>query len=310
MRNTRLKKALKYVLGLLFLLLLVFGVLRLVAKPAPDHPYFKSDKFLVIAHRGGRDLGPENTLYTYQLAVDLGVDVLEMDLHRTKDDQLVVLHDSTVDRTTNGTGPVEKFTLAELKKLDAAYHWSPGSEKAYPLRGRGITIPALSEVFEAFPGMRMNIEIKDPDQTELHTLCALIHEYGMDRNVMIASFESGALKKFRSACPGIATSAGASEVMLFYVLQKVYLESIYSPAALALQVPQSYGELQVVTRRFVEAAHSRNLKVHVWTVNGVDDMKSLLELGVDGIMTDYPRRLLEVTRKYEKNEQNSAGQKR
>ena len=295
MRSTRLKKALKYVLGLLLILLLLFGVLRLVAKPAPNHPYFKPDKFLVIAHRGGRYLGPENTLYTYQLAVDLGVDVLEMDIHRTRDSQLVVLHDSTVDRTTNGTGAVDQFTLAQLKKLDAAYHWSPDSGKTFPLRGRGLSVPALSEVFEAFPRMRMNIEIKDPEQTELHTLCALIHECGMDRNVMIASFESGALKKFRSACPGITTSAGASEVMLFYVLQKVYLESIYSPAALALQVPQSYGDLQVVTKRFVEAAHSRNLKVHVWTVNSVDDMKSLLELGVDGIMTDYPRRLLELT---------------
>ena len=294
MQSTRAKKTLKYVLGLLFILLLLFGGLRLAAKPAPDHPYFKPDKFLVIAHRGGRYLGPENTLYTYQLAVDLGVDVLEMDIHRTRDGQLVVLHDSTVDRTTNGTGAVDQFTLAQLKKLDAAYHWSPDSGKTFPLRGRGLSVPALSEVFKAFPRMHMNIEIKDPDPSELRTLCSLIHEHDMDRNVMIASFDSGTLKKFRSACPGIATSAGASEVMLFFALQKMHLESVYSPAALALQVPQSYGDLRVVTKRFVEAAHARNLKVHVWTVNGVDDMKSLLQLGVDGIITDYPRRLLEL----------------
>jgi len=293
--STRLKKALKFAVGLLSLLLLLFGVLRFSARQAPDHPYFKPDKFLVIAHRGGHGLGPENTLYTYQLAVDLGVDVLEMDLHRTKDGQFVVLHDSTVDRTTNGTGPVAQFTLAELKKLDAAYKWSPGSGKEFPLRGRGLSVPALSEVFKAFPRMRMNIEIKEPDPTELQALCSLIHEYGMSRNVMIASFDSGTLKKFRSTCPGIATSAGASEAMLFYALQKMRLESVYSPAALALQVPQSYGDLQVVTKRFVEAAHARNLKVHVWTVNRVDDMKSLIQLGVDGIMTDYPRRLLELT---------------
>jgi glycerophosphoryl diester phosphodiesterase len=294
MQSTRAKKTLKYVLGLLFILLLLFGGLRLAAKPAPDHPYFKPDNFLVIAHRGGRYLGPENTLYTYQLAVDLGVDVLEMDIHRTRDSQLVVLHDSTVDRTTNGTGAVDQITLAQLKKLDAAYHWSPDSGKTFPLRGRGLSVPALSEVFKAFPRMHMNIEIKDPDPSELRTLCSLIHEHDMDRNVMIASFDSGTLKKFRSACPGIATSAGASEVMLFFALQKMHLESVYSPAALALQVPQSYGDLRVVTKRFVEAAHARNLKVHVWTVNGVDDMKSLLQLGVDGIITDYPRRLLEL----------------
>jgi glycerophosphoryl diester phosphodiesterase len=295
MQSIHVKKILKYVLGLLFLLLLLFGVLRVLAKPAPDHPYFNPDKFLVIAHRGGRSLGPENTLYTFQRAVDLGVDVLEMDVHRTKDGQLVVLHDATLDRTTNGTGPVDRYTLPELKKLDAAYHWSPDNGKSFPLRGRGLSIPALSEVLEAFPQMRLNIEIKDAGQTELISFCRLIHDSGMSQKVMVASFDSGALRKFRSACPGIATSAGASEVMLFYALQKMHLESIYSPAALALQVPLTYGSLRVVTKRFVEAAHARNLKVHVWTVNGVDEMQKLLQLGVDGIMTDYPRRLLELT---------------
>ncbi len=288
------KKALKYVLGLLFALMLLFGVLRLLADPIPEHPYFNPDKFLVIAHRGGRSLGPENTLYTFQRAVDLGADVLEMDVHRTKDGKLVVLHDTTVDRTSNGTGPVNSFNLAELKILDAAYHWSPDKGKSFPLRGKGLSIPALSEVFVAFPQMRINIEIKEPGQTGLRSLCRLIQDCGMSQKVMVASFEAGALKKFRSTCPRVATSAGASEAVFFYALQKLHLESAYSPAAQALQVPQSYGDLRVVTKRFVEAAHARNLKVHVWTINDVDAMKTLLQLGVDGIMTDYPQRLLEV----------------
>jgi glycerophosphoryl diester phosphodiesterase len=300
MGGNAVKKTLKYLLGLLLALMLLLGVLRLLAVPVPDHPYFNPDKFLVIAHRGGRSLGPENTLYTFQRAADLGVDVLEMDVHRTKDGQLVVLHDATLDRTTNGTGPVDRYTLAELKKLDAAYHWSPDNGKSFPLRGKGLSIPALSEVLEAFPQMRLNIEIKDAGQAKLNSFCRLIHDSGMSQKVMVASFESGALRKFRSACPGIATSAGASEVMLFYALQKMHLESIYSPAAQALQVPLTYEGLKVVTKRFVEAAHARNLKVHVWTVNDVNEMQKLLQLGVDGIMTDYPRRLLEMTKKYEK----------
>jgi len=205
-----------------------------------------------------------------------------------------VLHDSTLDRTTNGTGPVDRYALAELKKLDAAYRWSPNQGKSFPLRGRGLSIPALSEIFEAFPQMRMNIEIKAPGQGVLSALCRLIHDFGMSQKAMVASFESAALKKFRSTCPWIASSAGASEAMFFYALQKLHLESIYSPAHLALQVPRSYGDLQVVTKRFVEAAHARNLKVHVWTINGVDDMHNLLRLGVDGIVTDYPQRLLEL----------------
>ena len=116
----------------------------------------------------------------------------------------------------------------------------------------------------------------------------------MSQKVMIASFDAGTLKRFRAVCPGVATSAGASEAILFYSLQKMHLESAYSPVAQALQIPQAYGDLPVVTKRFVEAAHARNLKVHVWTVNGVDSMKTLLQLGVDGIMTDYPQRLLEI----------------
>jgi glycerophosphoryl diester phosphodiesterase len=307
MSGNTVKKILKYILELLLALMLVFGVLRLLAVPAPDHPYFNPDKFLVIAHRGGRSLGPENTLYTFRRAVDLGVDVLEMDVHRTKDGHLVVLHDATLDRTTNGTGPVDRFTLAELKKLDAAYHWSPDNGKSFPLRGQGLSIPALSEVFEAFPQMHLNIEIKDAGQTELSSFCRLIHDSGMSQKVMVASFDSGALRKFRSACPGIATSAGASEVMLFYALQKMHLASVYSPAARALQVPLTYEGLQVVTKRFVEAAHARNLKVHVWTVNGVDEMQKLLQLGVDGIMTDHPRRLLEILTDHEKKKEKPQG---
>jgi glycerophosphoryl diester phosphodiesterase len=288
------KKRLKYVLGVPLSLMLLLGVLRLIADPVPDHPYFNPDKFLVIAHRGGRDLGPENTLYTFQRAVDLGVDVLEMDVHRTQDGKFVVLHDTTVDRTTDGTGPADRYTLAELKKLDAAYHWSPDNGKSFPLRGKGLSIPALWEVFDAFPKTRINIEIKDPDQTGLSALCRLIHDHGMSQKVMVASFEAGALKKFRTTCPGVATSAGTSEALFFYVLQKMHLESVYTPSAQALQVPQAYGDLQVVTKRFVEAAHARNLKVHVWTVNGADAIEDLLQLGVDGIMSDNPQRLLEV----------------
>ncbi|UCD80195.1 MAG: glycerophosphodiester phosphodiesterase [Desulfobacterales bacterium] len=291
------KKTLKYIFGLLFALILLIGMLRLLADPAPDHPYFNPDKFLVIAHRGGRSLGPENTLYTFQRAVDLGVDVLEMDVHRTQDNQLAVIHDKTVDRTTNGSGTVESYKLADLQKLDAGYRWSADKGNPYPLRGKGIKIPSLAEVFQAFPQMRINIEIKDLKPAAITSLCQTIQDQNMSHKVMIASFDAGALKKFRAICPAVATSAGTSEALLFYTLQKMHLESAYSPVAQALQVPQVYGDLQVVTKRFVKAAHARNLKVHVWTVNGVESMKELMRLGVDGIMTDYPQRLLEMTKK-------------
>ena len=280
--------------ALLLLLPIVYLTLRWAADPAPNHPFFKQNEFLVIAHRGGDSLGPENTLFTFRKAVDLGVDVLEMDVRMTKDGHLVILHDKSVARTTNAGGEVAAYTLAELKKLDAAYRWSPDSGRTFPLRGRGIEIPTLAEVLAAFPRTRINLEIKDPRSFAIQTLCRRIQVYDKVRTVMVASFNGGTLKKFRAGCPRVATSAGPAEVILFYALQKLYLESAYSPDALALQVPLNYRGHRVVTQRFVDAAHTRNLRVHVWTVNDIETMRLLLRIGVDGIMTDYPQRLMEL----------------
>jgi glycerophosphoryl diester phosphodiesterase len=165
------------------------------------------------------------------------------------------------------------------------------------LRNKGIKIPTLDEVFNAFPRTRINLEIKDARSGTIQSLCRMIRSHHMTEKVMVASFDANSLKEFRSLCPQVATSAGASEVMLFYGLQKVYLEAAYSPDAQALQVPETFRDLRVVNRRFIEAAHARNMGVQVWTVNDIDSMKRLLKLGVDGIMTDYPQRLLELLKK-------------
>ena len=282
---------------LLLVLFIVYEILCLFARPVPDHPYFNPDKFLVIAHRGGRSLGPESTLYTFRKAVKLGVDVLEMDVRSTGDGQLIILHDDTVARTTNATGPVENYSLVDLKKLDAAHRWSPDNGQTFPLRKKGVKIPTLTEVFTAFPQTKMNLEIKDTRSSTIHSLCRLIHDHQMTKKIMVASFDADSLKEFRSVCPQVATSAGASEAMLFYGLQKVYLEAAYSPDAQALQVPETFRDLRVVNRRFIEAAHARNMRVQVWTVNDVDAMQRLLNLGVDGIMTDYPQRLMNLLKK-------------
>jgi len=293
----KLQKRFQILLVLLLILLIVYEILSMFARPVPDHPYFNPDKFLVIAHRGGRSLGPESTLYTYRKAVELGVDVLEMDVRSTSDGRLIILHDATVARTTDATGPVENYTLAELNKLDAAYRWSPDNGRSFPLRNKGIKIPTLDEVFNAFPRTRINLEIKDARSGTIQSLCRTIRSHHMTEKVMIASFDSGSLKEFRRGCPRVATSAGSSEATLFYGLQKLYLESAYSPDAQALQVPETFRDLRVVNRRFIEAAHARNMRVQVWTVDDIDSMKRLLKLGVDGIMTDYPQRLSELLKK-------------
>ncbi|MFL6337482.1 MAG: glycerophosphodiester phosphodiesterase [Pyrinomonadaceae bacterium] len=275
----------------------VYAVLsRTKGEVVPEHQYFKGDagRPLVIAHRGGAGLWPENTLYGFEHAKALGADVIETDVHATKDGELVIFHDETVDRTTDGTGRVGSLTLAELKGLDAAYRFSPDGGRSFPLRGLGISVPTLREVFEALPQMRFNIEPKHGAPALATPLCRLIRERGMTARVLVASFSGSILAEFRRECPEVATSAATGEVASFLTLESAGLAPSYSPAMQALQVPEHAGAVRVLTRDFVEAAHGRNLRVHVWTVNAEGDMRRFIEMGVDGIMTDYPDRLLKV----------------
>ena len=290
-------KFVRALVGLFLIFFILYGIFYALARPIPNHPYFNPDKFLVMAHRGARSLGPENTIYAFKRAVELGTDVLEMDLQTTSDGTLVILHDREVDRTTNGKGAVDSFTLSDLKKLDAGFRWSPDNSKSFPLRNKGVPIPTLTEVFKAFPDTRMNIEIKSSQVNTIQDLCRTIRDNGMSEKVMVACFDAGKLGEFRSICPEVATSAGASEAAMFYWLQWAHLESAYSPSAQALQIPEAYGDYRIATRRFIEGAHARNMRVHVWTVNDVESMQRLIDLGVDGIMTDYPERLLKILKK-------------
>ena len=269
---------------------------RTKGEAVPEHKYFRQDagRTLAIAHRGGAGLWPENTLYAFERAAALGVDVIETDVRVTADGELVVFHDESVERTTDGAGRVGALTLAELKRLDAAYRFSPDGGRSFPVRGSGVTVPTLREVFAALPQMRFNIEPKQAVPPLAAPLCRLIREYGMTERVLIASFRGATLDEFRRECPEVATSAATGEVASFLTLQGAGLAASYSPEMQALQVPEQVGSLRVLTRNFVEAAHGRNLRVHAWTVNAEGDMRRLVEMGVDGIMTDYPDQLLKV----------------
>jgi len=249
---------------------------------------------LVFAHRGGGGLIPENTLEAFVYSAKMGVDVLELDVHSTADGELVVMHDGAVDRTTDGRGRIHELTLEAVKKLDAGYLFSPDGSQAFPFRGKGVTVPTLREIFDALPEMRFNIEPKQRTPSIIEPLCALIRERKMTGKTIVGSFNQTTIDDFRRACPEVATSASPREVSQFLALEKTGLDRSYSPPMQALQVPRNLGSLQVVTKEFVEAAHRRNLKVHVWTINETADMQRLLEMGVDGIMTDYPDRLLKL----------------
>lgn len=279
-------------LALALTLVLVLVILRLRARPRPEHPFFRDrPEVLVIAHQGGEELRPSNTLVAYQHAVDLGVDVLEMDMHSTADGVLVLSHDDTVDRLTGGSGRISEMSWEELQTLDAGYRWSEDGE-SFPYRDQGITIPSLEEVFTAFPDVPMVIEIKQQEPPIVEPFCALIKEYGREEDVLVASFHPDTMRAFREACPEVATSGTEQEIRPFYVLNRLGLASLYTSPAEAFQVPEYSGDLHVVSAGFVRGAHGRNVDVHVWTVNETADMERLLALGVDGIITDRPDRLL------------------
>jgi glycerophosphoryl diester phosphodiesterase len=255
-------------LGLIVVLVIVYAALATLAQPAAAPPFFEQvqQRPWVMAHRGGKGLWPENTMHAFEGAVSLGVDVLEMDVHSTADGALVVIHDSTVDRTTEGSGPVQAFTLEELKALDAGYDWSPDDGKAFPFRGQGIAVPTVEEVFAAFPATPLNIEIKQVEPSLAAPLCQMMRAFDVTDSVLVASFHNEVMAEFRRECPEVATATQQNEVVSLFILSKAFLD----------------------------AAHGRKLQVHAWTINEANDMRRLLALGVDGIITDYPDRLMQL----------------
>ncbi|MBK8900035.1 MAG: glycerophosphodiester phosphodiesterase [Anaerolineaceae bacterium] len=284
------------------LLLVVYGTLAWRAQPVPVHPFFtQQDGVMVIAHQGGEWLRPTNTLLAFDHAVELGVDVLEMDIHQTKDGAIVLMHDATVDRTTDGSGAIKEMTLDEVRALDAGYYWTDDDGATYPYRGQGIQVPTLEEMFQRYPDMRMNIEIKQETPGMVRPFCQLIHTYNMQDKVLVATFHKATVEEFRAECPDVITSMVEPEIQLFFGLNAAYLGALFQAPGTAFQVPTTsslplIGEVDVITERFVRVAHSHNIQVHAWTINDTAEMERLIALGVDGIITDRPDLLLEVVR--------------
>jgi glycerophosphoryl diester phosphodiesterase len=278
----------------LFAIALAAAVLAIgpVVEPLPAHPFWSEPGPRVIAHRGGRGLWPENTLPAFRNAAALGAHVLEMDLRHAADGEIVVLHDEAVDRTTDGRGRVAAMTVAELQRLDAGYRWTADEGRTFPYRGQGIAVPTLRQVFAALPEARMNLEIKPGGPAMAAPLCALIRSHGMTRRVAVACVDQQAIDAFRVACPEVATAATRNEVARFALFSAALLGQRFVPPAPVLQVPERVGPVRLLTARFLRDARRLNVKVEVWTVNDPGDMQRLLALPVDGVMTDYPDRLL------------------
>lgn len=262
----------------------------LKAIPRPGAPYLAGAP-LLMAHRGGAGLAPENTLVAFRQAVDWWTaDVLELDVQPTRDGEAVVLHDASVDRTTDGSGVAARMKLDQLRELDAGYRFSPAGETTFPYRGQGIGIPTLEEVLEALPGQRLNVEIKDGRAQE--RVREVVEAAGATQRVLIAAERRANRSHFRSYAGPV--SASANEMRRFYLHHRAHAASLFPPEVDAFQMPFRYYGREVVSARLVRDAHAKNVAVHVWTVDDVQEMRRLLDRGVDGIVTDRPDRLAQV----------------
>jgi glycerophosphoryl diester phosphodiesterase len=234
------------------------------------HPYLDHPGPIAFAHRGGTADGLENTLRQFRRAVEAGYRYIETDVHATRDGKLVAFHDATLDRVTDGTGRISDLPWQDVRHARVA-----GREP----------VPLFEELLETLPEVRWNIDVKA--EHALRPLLELIGRTGAWDRICVGSFsEARVVRAQRLAGPRLATSYGTRGV-LGLRLRSWGVPAAPRRSAVAAQVPEAQSGIQVVDHRFVRAAHARGVQVHVWTVNDPDRMHRLLDLGVDGIMTDH-----------------------
>lgn len=246
----------------------------------------------LFAHRGASAQAPENTLEAFRIAWKNGAPYFELDVHLTADGHLVVIHDGSVSRTTGRRGRVENMSLEDLRGLDAGHHYTSDHGRTFPYRGCGLTIPTFEEVLEAFPEARLNIEIKRSREGITKAVAQTIHRFEATDRVIIAARDHEILEQFRPMNGGVLTGFSKKEVREFLVRLWEGDLGDYRPPGVALQVPEYFGLRRVLSPAVVEAAHRFDVEVHVWIVNEPADITRLLDWGVNGIMTDDPKRAL------------------
>lgn len=246
----------------------------------------------VIAHRGNAAHVPENTLHAFDEAAALAVDAIELDVRVAADGVAVVIHDGTVDRTTDGRGSVAAFTVPELQRLDAGFRFTPDNGLSWPWRGRGHTIPTLSEVLERYPEMPLLIEVKEP-RAVAPTLEA-IRGHGAAKRVVLASADHGCVAPVRD---GGEFLTGASSTDTVRLLRQIVLgRDLEALPYECLSIPRWYRGLPLPVRRIAQVARKAGVATHVWTVDAPSLARALWDGGVNGVVTNDPGRIFPVRR--------------
>jgi glycerophosphoryl diester phosphodiesterase len=261
-----------------------------------DTDFFNLPLPRVMAHRGSSGSFPENTMLAFQEAVKAGVSYIELDVHMTRDGEVVVCHDDDLKRTTNSSGLIRELSCAEVTEADAGYSFV-STDGTFPFRGQGLSVPRLAEVLTAFPHVNFVIEIKQVEPSLVAALSQTIEKARMRRHVLIASEHQRPLNEARQALPGVPTNFSSVETAEFFSrLALSHLtrgtEEVYDPPGEALQIPPQYHGFTLVTEQSVARARDLGIEMHVWTVNDTAQVQSFLGLGVHGIITDYPEAIM------------------
>lgn len=254
---------------------------------------------LHISHRGGALLAPENTLPAFLMAVEhYRTHMLELDVHLTRDGEIVVAHDATLERCTNGEGPLAERSFTELRRLDAGFHFTPDGGQSFPFRAQGVRIPALREVLRAFPGLRINLEMKPETPGTEEVLHQVLREEHALERVCLGSEHDAVAERLVARMPDACHFYPRDALTACVLAVRAGEPPPEEPRYTVLDMPLYFSEVRLVDEDFLRALAGHGKWVNVWTVDDPEEMRRLVSEGVGGIMTDRPdllRRILDAS---------------
>jgi glycerophosphoryl diester phosphodiesterase len=243
----------------------------------------------LVAHRGGSRIAPENTLAAFDRSAALGADAIETDVRLSRDGAVMVFHDEDTFSLTGQAGTIEARTAAEIEALDAGFSFTEDGGVSFPLRGAGIRIPTFAEALRRYPRMRFNVDAKTEDPALADALARVVREARAEERVCVGSFFDGQAERLGALLPGVARFLPQEAATRHVLAAKSGAAPVGLPGGYDLaDLPARMGDMTVVEPPVVEHFHRLGIPVHVWTVDEEDEMRALLDLGVDGIVTDRP----------------------
>ncbi|ANU22805.1 glycerophosphodiester phosphodiesterase [Planococcus donghaensis] len=259
----------------------------------PAKEVLNYERPIVLAHRGGSKLAPENTLAAFNRSAELGVNGFEIDIRMTNDEEILVFHDEYIDRTTDGAGRVADMSLEQLRTFDLGYHFID-LEGQHSFRGKNEKVVLLRELFEKFPQMYINIDIKDAPETYEGSLVPsklwrLIDSLGVHDRVVVTSFYDEQIDRFNLYAQNrIAVGAGENEIRKAYTAFTSQFGHLYQPRADVFQIPTKSSVFRLDSARFIAFLENLNIPVHYWVIDEPNAMRTLIASGAKGIITDRP----------------------